>query len=45
MFSSMFVKMMVLKYNGSSMDGDVKMSAELNGAHWALMTFLQCTTW
>jgi hypothetical protein len=45
MFSFMFVKMMVLKYNGSSMDGDVRMSAKLNGAFWALMTFLQCTTW
>jgi hypothetical protein len=45
MFSSMFARMMVLKYYGSSMDGGVRMSAKLNGAFWALMTFLQCTTW
>jgi hypothetical protein len=46
MFSCMFIKMMVLKYNGSSMDDDdVRMSAKLNGAFWALMIFLQCTTW
>jgi hypothetical protein len=46
MFSCMFVKMMVLKYNGSSMDDDdVRMNATLNGAIWSLMIFLQCTTW